>query len=69
MTGWIRINGEDRAMAACTVAELLRAEGLDPGGRMLAVAVNGAVVARRDWAAARIAAGDQVEIVRPMQGG
>jgi sulfur carrier protein len=69
MAGTIRINGEDKAMTACTVAELLRAEGVDPGARMLAVAVNGAVVARRDWPAALVAEGDRVEIVRPMQGG
>lgn len=69
MAGTIRINGEDRIMTAGTVAELLRAHGIDPGARPLAVAVNGAVVARRDWPAARVAAGDEVEIVRPMQGG
>jgi sulfur carrier protein len=69
MAGLIRINGEGKAMTACTVAELLRAEGIDPGARMVAVAVNGAVVPRRDWPAARVAEGDEVEIVLPMQGG
>jgi sulfur carrier protein len=65
----LRVNGEDAEIAAATVAELLAARGIDPGVRFLAVAVNGAVVRRAEWDAARLSAGDQVEIVRPLQGG
>ena len=69
MTAVIEINGETRALSAATVLELLQAEGLDPTGRGLAVAVNGAVVPRRSWPAAALAPGDRVEIVKPFAGG
>ena len=65
----LRINGEEAELAAGTVAELLAERGIDPNARFLAVAVNGAVVRRAEWAAAALAAGDAVEIVRPFQGG
>jgi sulfur carrier protein len=70
MSDALRINGKVEAGDAATVAELLRRRGIDPASaRFLAVAVNGAVVRRADWATARLGAGDEVEIVRPMQGG
>ncbi|HVC53441.1 MAG TPA: sulfur carrier protein ThiS [Stellaceae bacterium] len=65
----LRVNGEEAEIAAATVAELLAARGIDPAARFLAVAVNGAVVRRAEWPRATLAAGDQVEIVRPLQGG
>ena len=65
----LRINGETAEIAASTVAELLAARGIDPATRFLAVAVNGAVVRRTEWPQATLAAGDEVEIVRPLQGG
>jgi sulfur carrier protein len=65
----LRINGEAAEMAATTIAELLAERGIDPGARFLAVAVNGAVIRRAEWKAAPLAAGDEVEIVRPLQGG
>ena len=65
----LRINGEEAEIAAATVAELLAARGIDPAARFLAVAVNGEVVPRADWPAARLSPGDAVEIVRPFQGG
>ena len=65
----LKINGEEAELAVTTVAELLRARGVDPNARFLAVAVNGAVVRRAEWPAAALAAGDEVEIVRPLQGG
>jgi sulfur carrier protein len=68
MSDALRINGKVEAGAA-TVAELLRRRGIDPGSRFLAVAVNGAVVRRGDWATTALAPGDEVEIVRPRQGG
>ena len=37
--------------------------------RGIAVALNGEVVPRRDWETIRPAAGDRLEIVRPMAGG
>jgi sulfur carrier protein len=65
----LKINGVDEEVAATTVAQLLAARGIDPGARFLAVAVNGTVVRRTLWEGAAIRAGDDVEIVRPLQGG
>ncbi len=65
----VRVNGEEAEIGAGTIAELLVARGIDPGARFLAVAVNGAVVRRAEWPEAALAAGDEVEIVRPLQGG
>jgi sulfur carrier protein len=69
MDGTICINGEDRQLAAATVIELLRAEGVDPRRRGVAVAVNGQVVRRGDWPTTPLSAGDAVEIVKPFAGG
>ena len=65
----LRINGKDAELAATTIAELLAEQGIDPKARFLAVAVNGAVVHRAEWPQAALHAGDDVEIVRPLQGG
>ena len=65
----LRINGEPAEIVATTIAELLAARGIDPATRFLAVALNGAVVRRAEWEAAPLSAGDEVEIVRPLQGG
>ena len=65
----IRINGEPERLAARTVAELIAEKSDMPAGRGLAVAVNGTLVRRADWAATPLKPGDAVEIVRAMQGG
>ena len=65
----MRINGVEEEVAATTVAELLVAHGVDPGARFLAIAVNGSVVRRGEWASRELSPGDTVEIVRPLQGG
>ena len=65
----LRINGKDAELAATTIAELLAEQGIDPKARFLAVALNGAVIRRAEWQAAALTAGDNVEIVRPFQGG
>jgi sulfur carrier protein len=64
----IRLNGEQEPLSARTVAELI-AEKSETQGRGIAVALNGALVRRADWAATSLKAGDAVEIVRAMQGG
>ena len=65
----VRINGVDEEIAVSTVSELLVARGVDPTARFLAVAVNGSVVRRSEWPSRLLAAGDDVEIVRPFSGG
>lgn len=69
MTDSIRINGEQKPHDAATVAELLRSLGIEATRAGVAVAVNGRVVPRSRWAAAAIAAGDEIDVVRPAQGG
>jgi sulfur carrier protein len=65
----LRINGEEAELAVGTIAELLVERGIDPTARFLAVALNGAVVRRAEWPEAALSTGDNVEIVRPLQGG
>ena len=65
----VRLNGRNEEVTATTVVELLVSLGIDPERRGLAVAVGGEVVPRRAWPERRLAAGDDIEIVRPLQGG
>jgi sulfur carrier protein len=65
----LRINGVEEEVAVTMLSELLVARGVDPRARFLAVAVNGAVVRRSEWPARLLAAGDDVEIVKPFSGG
>ncbi|MEK0083411.1 sulfur carrier protein ThiS [Benzoatithermus flavus] len=65
----VRINGSEETVRAETVAELLRECGLEERARGLAVAVNRVVVHRQEWARARLAEGDRVEIIRLSVGG
>jgi sulfur carrier protein len=65
----IQVNGQDEAVSARTLTELLEERGIDAGGRGLAVALNGAVVPRAAWPQTALHAGDAVEIVLAKQGG
>ena len=65
----LTVNGVNEPLEAVTVAALLAAREIAPDGRGVAVAVNGALVRRADWATTALRAGDTVEIVRAMQGG
>jgi sulfur carrier protein len=65
----VRLNGMDETVEPATVIDLLRARGIDPAARGVAVALNGKVVRRADWATIEIKAGDSIEIVRPFSGG
>ena len=67
--GMIRVNGEGTPLSAATLAELLAQQGIDAGGKGIAVALNGAVVRRPEWAGTTLSPGDDVEIVRVRQGG
>jgi sulfur carrier protein len=65
----MRINGKVENAAPATLATLLAARGIDPALRFVAVAVNGTVVPRRDWPSVTVGASDEIEIVRPREGG
>ncbi len=64
----IEVNGVARDYAAdLTVAQLVASIADSATG--CAVALNGEVVPRGDWAVRRLAAGDQIEILTAVQGG
>ena len=65
----IRINGQEEPLAAETLAALLEVKAVDVAQKGIAVALNGAVVPRAEWATTTLKAGDSVEIVRARQGG
>jgi len=69
MSGMIRVNGAERPLDIDTVGALVAALGIAPDARGIAVALNGAVVPRAKWAGATLAVGDQVEVIKAMQGG
>ncbi|MFZ5481375.1 MAG: sulfur carrier protein ThiS [Myxococcota bacterium] len=62
----MRVNGEERP-AAATVAALLAELEAPPEG--VAVAVNGEVVPRREWATRALSDEDRVEVIRAVGGG
>jgi len=65
----LKVNGVGEEVTAETLVELLAARGIDPGVRFLAIAVNGAIVRRSEWRSTALSPGDEIEIVRPIQGG
>ena len=65
----IRVNGQTEPLTCTTLPALLEAKEIGAIARGVAVAINGAVVPRAQWAHTRLAAGDQIEIVRARQGG
>lgn len=65
----IHVNGEARETSAGTVVQLLRQLDLGKTSTGLAVAVNGAIVPRSDWAGYPLRNGDRVEVVGAVQGG
>lgn len=76
MSAAIRVNGREEPLAAAsdpaaplTVAAFLAERGIVAGARGVAVALNGAVLPSRRWSDTPLAAGDSLEIVRPIQGG
>lgn len=65
----IRFNGEEQAVEATTLAELLAGFGLDASVRGVAAARNGVVVCAADWAGTPVAAGDEIDVIRAFYGG
>jgi sulfur carrier protein len=54
---------------AATVADFLAQQAVKVGLRGIAVALNGSVVPRSAWSETALKPGDNIEIVRAMQGG
>jgi sulfur carrier protein len=69
VTPTIRINGETLPLAGARVVDLLQALGIDPARRGIAVAIDGTVAPRAAWTEALLRGGEEIEIVRPLQGG
>ena len=68
----LTVNGEARESTAADLDALFREEAEETGiesPQGIAIALNGSVVRRRDWALTALNDGDRVEIVRAMQGG
>jgi sulfur carrier protein len=65
----ITINGERRELGErATVEAAVRAAGA-PDGRGVAVALDGEVVPRGEWATTEVREGQQVEVLHAVQGG
>lgn len=64
----ITVNGKPRDIdAEMTLPSFLRAFNVEP--KLVAVAINGDVIARDQYEAARIREGDDIEVVRMVGGG
>ena len=63
----ILINGDSREVRAADLSGAL--EELGYGGAVVATAINGEFVPAATREAARLADGDRVEVLAPMQGG
>jgi len=65
----VRVNGDERELApGTTVDGVVRSLGTEPA-RGVAVAVDGAVVPRSAWERTLVAEGQELEVLRAVQGG
>ncbi len=65
----IRVNGKSRPHVAVELPALLVNLGYSSNQPGIAVAVNGRVIPRGQWAEQTIAGGDEIDIVGAVQGG
>ena len=66
----VSLNGEPAELeAGATVADAVVAVGIEAAARGVAVALAGEVVPRAEWAKRGLREGDEVEVVRAVQGG
>jgi sulfur carrier protein len=66
----VTLNGERRLLPeGATVETAVREAGEPAGGRGVAVAVDGEVVPRAEWASTGLREGQQVEVLHAVQGG
>ena len=65
----VMLNGERRELnGRATVAAVVELAGA-PGGRGVAVALDGEVVPRGEWATTEVRDGQELEVLRAVQGG
>ena len=65
----VTLNGEPREVGeAATIESAVRAIGA-PDGRGVAVALDGEVIPRGEWATTALREGQQVEVLHAVQGG
>jgi sulfur carrier protein len=65
----ITINGEQRELGGRVTIEAAVREAGAPDGRGVAVALDGEVVPRGQWATTEVRDGQEVEVLRAVQGG
>ena len=65
----MRVNGKPTATTPEHLLDLLAEQGFQKETRGIAVAINGTMVPRSVWAETRLSDGDEIEIVKIMQGG
>jgi sulfur carrier protein len=63
------LNGEQHVLTVSTIDALLLAKGIDAANGGVAVARNGEVVPRGDWAQTPVDADDRIEFVHIVRGG
>ena len=66
----VTLNGQPRELpSGATVEHAVREAGVPEQGQGVAVAVDGEVVPRGQWAGTALREGQQVEVLRAVQGG
>jgi sulfur carrier protein len=66
----VMLNGERRELnGQATVAAAVELAGAPEGGRGVAVALDGEVVPRGEWATTEVRDGQELEVLRAVQGG
>ncbi len=66
----VLLNGERRELPAeATVAIAVHLSGAPEGGRGVAVALDGEVVPRGQWATTEVRDGQELEVLHAVQGG
>jgi sulfur carrier protein len=64
------LNGERRELPAeATVETAVQVAGAPRGGRGVAVALDGEVIPRGEWASTEVREGQQLEVLHAVQGG
>jgi sulfur carrier protein len=69
MTKRIRLNGKSRELAQVSSIAMLVGSLVGEEQEGVAVAVNGEIVTRSQWPEREVQDGDDIEIVRAVQGG